>query len=40
MIRAIELWGGLVSLTLQAVALWVLVEVVWFVFAKATGRKY
>jgi hypothetical protein len=40
MISAAELLGGLLSLVLQGVAVLALIEIVWFTFAKVTGRKY
>lgn len=40
MIRSVELVGGLLSLILQGIAALALIEICWFVFAKATGRKY
>lgn len=40
MILAAELAGGLLSMILQGVAVLVLIELSWFIFARATGRKY
>lgn len=40
MIRLVELFAGLLSLILQGVAVLALIEISWFIFARATGRKY
>lgn len=37
---AAEMAGGLLSLILQGIALIAIIELGWFVIAKATGRKY